>query len=425
MKTRKRSIIDTTMLMTNVNPPSPNSNKMKWIVLLVAFLGVASPFTTAEVGSKLTTPVPPPPPSSGSTSPLFQPRSAISPLASTASSSSASSSDSNKKRSSSIRNFIANLNPSGGKKDGRWKGGESKATVASRLIFSYVSPLLDLASERKLVVDDALEVSESLKMSHSVSTLSEIYDTVQRNTNKRIAAEVAQSSSGISPDIAMKQSRTWILLKALLLSQRKRLIVTAILRLCNTAVQAFPALLVARLLRSIEAGSTYPASKALTAAMALFAVLSLKMITENQFFHNIVTLSTQTRGALEGLIFDKSLRSPGGGSGVISKQGIEKKKKALGSGGVINLMQSDATIIENAAMQVHTIWDGPLQVSSSLFFFKAKFIVRNIFVLAHLTEFLFCLICILLASVFLRLPCTRHCYSNTLVHLFGGDLRFF
>lgn len=249
------------------------------------------------------------------------------------------------------------MNPSGGKKDGRWKGGESKATVASRLIFSYVSPLLDLASERKLVVDDALEVTESLKMSHSVSNLSSIYDTVRQNTNKKIAAEQANN-----PD-AIKQARTWILLKALVISQRRRLIFTAILRLCNTAVQAFPALLVARLLRSIEAGSEYPASKALTAAMALFSVLSLKMITENQFFHNIVTLSTQTRGALEGLIFDKSLRSPGGGSGVISKQGVEKKKKALGSGGVINLMQSDATTIENAAMQVHTIWDGPLQVS--------------------------------------------------------------
>ena len=67
-------------------------------------------------------------------------------------------------------------------------------------------------------------------------------------------------------------------------------------------------------------------------------VLSLKMIMENQFFHNVVNMSTQIRGAVEGLIFDKSLRLPEGGSGVLTKdtgsKSGEKPKKALGSGGV-------------------------------------------------------------------------------------------
>lgn len=40
------------------------------------------------------------------------------------------------------------------------------------------------------------------------------------------------------------------------------------------------------------------------------------------------------RGALEGLIFDKSLRLPEGGSGVLAKQNLSAEKKALGSGGV-------------------------------------------------------------------------------------------
>ena len=30
---------------------------------------------------------------------------------------------------------------------------------------------------------------------------------------------------------------------------------------------------------------------------------------------------------------------------------------------VLNLMQSDASTIENTAIQVHTLWDGPLQIS--------------------------------------------------------------
>jgi hypothetical protein len=48
-------------------------------------------------------------------------------------------------------------------------------------------------------------------------------------------------------------------------------------------------------------------------------------------------MSTQVRGALEGLIFDKSLRLPEGGRGVMARQNLSTVKKALGSGGVGDL----------------------------------------------------------------------------------------
>jgi hypothetical protein len=158
-----------------------------------------------------------------------------------------------------------------------------------------------------------------------------------------------------------ESAESGILLNALLLHQRRTLIYTGILRLFNTAVQAFPALLVARLLRLVE--SSGPPKKALRAALSLVAVLSLKMILENHYFHNVVNGATEVRGSLAGLIFDKSLRLPGGGGGVSSANEKEEEKAALGAGGVLNLMQSDASILEFAAMQLHTIWDGPLQVS--------------------------------------------------------------
>jgi hypothetical protein len=87
------------------------------------------------------------------------------------------------------------------------------------------------------------------------------------------------------------------------------------------------------------------------------------MILENQYFHKVVNGATEVRGSLAGLIFDKSLRLPGGGGGVSSANEKEKETTSLGAGGVLNLMQSDASILEFAAMQLHTIWDGPLQVS--------------------------------------------------------------
>jgi hypothetical protein len=358
------------------------------MMLAVAFIGVASPFAMgtadAAAGSNQRT-LPP-------KSPLFQrPRSLAQKMSSTVASS-------EKTKSSPIRQFFHNLNPAGGKKDGRWKGGEVTATYPARLIFSYVAPLLDLASERRLDVEDAFQVAEHLKMNQTVTSLATAYDNARTKSQKRIEEQKARGEQDV------KKSQSLVLLKALLGNQKGSIISTGILRLFNTAVQAFPSILVARLLRCVEAGDALPASTPILAAISLVAVLTLKMILENQFFHKVVTMSTQTRGALEGLIFDKSLRLPGGGSSMLSKFGNDKKKKALGSGGVLNLMQSDASIIESAAMQIHTIWDAPLQVSSC--FDRLEYLaVSHTDTIFRRCRFLF----------------TRHCCIDTWVRVcFGG-----
>jgi hypothetical protein len=224
------------------------------------------------------------------------------------------------------------------------------------MFFSYVSPLLDMASRRTLSEADAFDVADSMSMDQSVESLATVYDESRRKAQKKIES---QREKGVD---RLKHSQSATLLKALVKQQRGVLALTAVLRLLNTGVQAFPAILVSRLLRTIEAGNAVPVSRAYTAALLLVLVLSFKMVIENQFFHNVLSMSTKTRGSLEGLIFDKSLRLPNGGSGVMTKQRSKEEKKALGSGGVLNLMQTDASIIENAAMQIHTIWDGPLQV---------------------------------------------------------------
>jgi len=238
-----------------------------------------------------------------------------------------------------------------------------------------VSPLLDIVAgknkeNRTLTEEDAFTLTEGHQsMDHAVESLAGDYDVARTKARHRLEEQKQTSNKN-----AVKNSQSLILLKAIVRNQKSMLLLTGILRLTNTLIQAFPSLLVARLLRSIEAGPTVPIQESLKAAVALVAVLCLKMITENQFFHNVVNMATQIRGGVEGLIFDKSLRLPEGGSGVFTKNYTAKKsaagtdkaketpKKALGSGGVLNLMQSDASIIENAALQVHTLWDGPLQI---------------------------------------------------------------
>jgi hypothetical protein len=240
-------------------------------------------------------------------------------------------------------------------KEKRWKLGEYNATIASRLLFNYATPLLAIASERTLVESDAFPVPQAAKMGSAVPQLASIYDKCRGKARRKIEQQKVQGK-----EVA---SESAVLAKALFLQQRRTLFLTGVLRFINTAIQAFPALLVARLLRLVESGNQEPTSKALGAALSLVAVLSVKMLIENQYFHLAVKYATQLRGSLAGLIFDKSLRLPsGGGTSVSDADGTEKA--SLGAGGVLNLMQSDASILESTALQLHTIWDGPLQASS-------------------------------------------------------------
>lgn len=260
----------------------------------------------------------------------------------------------------SIRQFLSRLNPASKTSD--WKGGEYNATIPSRLLFRFASPLVNLAGERHLQEEDAFKEPKDRKMGSAVAELTSIYEKCRSKARTKLEQQKQHDK------VAAKASESLVLAKALLLHQRRNLILTGSLRLINTAVQAFPALLVARLLRLIESGVEHHASRALLTAAALVAVLSLKMIVENQYFHHVVKGATQVRGSLAGLIFDKSLRLPSGGSGgaiqsSFSKKKNKEKKESLGAGGVLNLMQSDASILESTAMQLHTIWDGPLQIA--------------------------------------------------------------
>lgn len=287
-----------------------------------------------------------------------------------------------KQPKSRVRKFLSHFNPSPGIKDGRWKGGESKAKFSSRLLFSYVAPLLELASNRTLTETDAFGVSEQLQMESSVDSLAQTYERFQRQSQVKILEEKEKRQNGSKT--VVEKSQSLVLLKALFANQKQLLLLTGILRFVNTVIQAFPSILVSRLLKCIEAGEAYPAKRAINTAFMLVSILCIKMITENQFFHNVVKMSTQTRGAVEGLIFDKSLRLPGGGSGVLSKRKYNQEEKALGTGGVLNLMQSDASIIESAAMQIHTTWDGIFQITiytSLLFHYLGRSVIWGIAVL--------------------------------------------
>ena len=99
-------------------------------------------------------------------------------------------------------------------------------------------------------------------------------------------------------------------------------------RLLNTGFQAFPALLVARLLRAIEAGGD-GAKSAATSAIQLVLLLMTKMVVENRYFYESVEMAAVVRGSLAGMMSDKSLRLPAASAAGVSggsSGGGEKRK---------------------------------------------------------------------------------------------------
>lgn len=178
-----------------------------------------------------------------------------------------------------------------------WKDGEYNTTIPSKLLYTYAGKLLDIASERRLESDDAFHVPDDRLMARAVTRLEDKYGKCRDNAKRRLQQIQAEEEDYHNGEGAGNQKhstslRKWplqrrrdriatseslVLANALLQSQKEALILTGMLRLLNTSVQAFPALLVARLLRQIESGSLAPSQPLLT-ALSLVCVLSAKMV---------------------------------------------------------------------------------------------------------------------------------------------------
>ncbi|CAB9499450.1 Multiple drug resistance-associated protein-like transporter 1 [Seminavis robusta] len=328
------------------------------VVISIAFVvPCVAPFATG-VGASSSTPSPRNPHNAAATQSQQQHHYLAARSMASTDSPSVLQQEGNRKRLS-IRQFMSFLKGKDTQQSPRWKGGEDAASLPSRLLFRYASPLLDLAGKRRLEVDDAFEVCDGHRMNTTVSSLANIYGTLREKSRRKIEK---QRQAGVDK---VKSSQSLILTQALFQHQRSMLLRTGLMRLLNTCVQAYPAVLLARLLRLLEAGDANHPSAAFGAAVNLVAVLLVKMVIENQYFHYVVRCAAEVRGSLSGLIFDKSLRLPGGGSSVTHKTGRKngKKRAELGTGGVLNLMQSDSSIIEGTVMQIHTLWDAPLQIA--------------------------------------------------------------
>ena len=105
---------------------------------------------------------------------------------------------------------------------------------------------------------------------------------------------------------------------------RVPLLQSGLLKLLNTLVQFLPSLLIARILKHVDkaaaARNIFSTGKmsvldkeGMFIALALYGVLCVKTVLENQYFDAIISIGATARGAISAAIFRKSLKlSPSG-----------------------------------------------------------------------------------------------------------------
>lgn len=248
----------------------------------------------------------------------------------------------------------------------RWEPGyipENSAWLPSKLFFIWAKPLFSRASylhkhREALEHDDLLPLPPQ---DHGAAVGPDF-----ERAWKKTEAERLHKSGGV-PEQRMKLSdlqgaqgrNTQKLRAALIAVVGKPFIMAGFIKVLNTGLQfSFPLLLNAILafIEDTQAGLIEDDAewqvkyKGYWLSVILFAAMASKAVTENAYFHLVYRAGFQSRVAISVAVYNKALRLAN----------TERQDTTLGE--LINLMQVDATKIENFVPQIHVLWDGILQI---------------------------------------------------------------
>jgi len=274
----------------------------------------------------------------------------------------------------------------------------------SYLTFDWVTALMNVGNKRPLELSDLWVLEGGQLMANASQSLDTMFDEETRGAPRW---EPTVSKSNLL-------AYFWYspLTRALAKLYRKELLVSGVIKLCNTLIQFLPSLLIAKILSHVEkaaaarvaataaggvsggaaafagsasafAGSFLRSSvdrEGLLLALALYGVLCVKTFLENQYFDSIITMGTTARGAISAAIYRKALKlSPSGRQNNTVRSRTLRctdtcptdspdvtLPSCLGSvrqmGEIVNYMQLDTNRMEQVIGTIHVCWDGPLQV---------------------------------------------------------------
>ena len=228
---------------------------------------------------------------------------------------------------------------------------ELHASIASRVLYAWASPLFKLAKKQTLSHEDLW----LLPSGDGARELDTRFEAAWADAEKQVRQKQSLPSGPLT-----KKAREQVFTSAVATFLGSSFFVAApIVKLVNSTLQfTFPVLLsgcIAFIEGSAPLGflSVTPATGFLLCC-ALGLVMAAKALTENLFFLLVTRAGWRLRAAITTGVFRKSLRL----------SAASRQQRTLGE--MVNLMQLDATKLEMFLTQFHVLWDGLYQIAGYL-----------------------------------------------------------
>lgn len=205
-----------------------------------------------------------------------------------------------------------------------------KLSIIEKLTFSWVRGLMVVGNKRPLEYSDMWGLSstdmeqasanfshyfniernnEDSSMSNHINTSTTVSSSTSTSTSDKDTVVQGAPSKG-KPNILAEFWQSAIT-RTIVKMYRKEFIHTGILKFFNTFVQFFPSILISQIVSITDKGTlSNPALRMLGLGYAglLFAALCAKTFLENQYFDEVINLSSKVKGTLSAAVYKKSLR---------------------------------------------------------------------------------------------------------------------
>lgn len=200
---------------------------------------------------------------------------------------------------------------------------ERRANIVSRILFSWMTPLMKLGFKRPLVDSDIWQLDE--------------WDQ----------AEVLYNDFQLCWEKELTKSKPW-LLRAIHRSNGLRFWLGGIFKIGNDASQFVGPVCLNLLLASMENGD--PTWIGYIYAASIFVGVMGGVLCEGQYFQNVMRVGFRIRSSMIAAVFRKTLR--------LTHEG----KQAFASGRITNLITTDVEALQQILQQLHNLWSAPLRI---------------------------------------------------------------
>ncbi|KAL3643736.1 Canalicular multispecific organic anion transporter 1 [Castilleja foliolosa] len=204
---------------------------------------------------------------------------------------------------------------------------ERHVNIFSKIIFSWMNPIMELGYKRPLTEKDVWKL-----------------DTWERTETLNDSFQKSWAQEAQKP-------KPW-LLRALNRSLGGRFWFGGFWKIGNDCSQFIGPLILNRLLESMQRGD--PAWIGYIYAFSIFVGVVFGVLCEAQYFQNVMRVGYRLRSTLIAAVFRKSLRL------------THESRKSFASGKITNLMTTDAEALQQICQSLHTLWSAPFRIIVAL-----------------------------------------------------------